>query len=164
MIKLEAMWEPGWAKFFKNKDPQAIADEIYSIGDEPTKEEIVEKARDESTELHDLFEWRDDVAAEQWREEQAKNIMRKLKVTIIREEGEKPDEKKTFTPTIVSPRMFYGDPENPSGFVSIRKIMTNQDTYNALLQRAKDEIMAFERKYSILTELEPLFEAIHEIL
>ena len=155
---MKAMWEPGWAGFFKNKDPQVIADEIYSIGDEPTKEQIVDKARNEDSELHDLFEWRDDVAAEQWREEQAKVILRKLKVVIVHDEKEE----KPFIEVPV--RMFFGDPQKPSGFVSVMKVMNNDDTYQALLNRAREDALSFRKKYIILKELEPLFDAIDKIL
>lgn len=164
MVQLKAMWEPGWSGFFKNKDPQAIADEIYSISDEPTSQQIVDKARDENTELHDLFEWRDDVAAEQWRKEQANNILRKLKVTIIPDERPAPGTMTSIPVTPITARMFYGDPEKTSGFVSVMKVMNNEDTYNALLKRAKDELLSYEHKYSMLTELKPVFQAIHDIL
>lgn len=164
MFIMKAMWEPGWSGFFKNKDPQAIADEIYSISDEPTTQQIVDKARDENTELHDLFEWRDDVAAEQWRIEQARNIFRKLKVTIIPDERPTPGTMTSIPVTPTTARMFYGNPEKSSGFVSVMKVMNNEDTYNALLKRAKDELLSFEHKYSMLSELKPIFKAIHEIL
>ena len=167
IANLKAMWEPGVKNLYKGKDAQAVADEIYSIGDNPTKAEIVDKARDESTELHSLFEWRDDVAAEKWREEQAGTIMRHLKVVFVHDEREKPESEIVFKNAVITDepfRMFFGDPQKKSGFVSVMKVMSDQETYNALLQRAKDEMAAFERKYCILKELQPLFEAMHQIL
>ena len=40
-----------------NADAQKVAEEINKIGDEVTPDQIVEAARDESTELHKCFEW-----------------------------------------------------------------------------------------------------------
>lgn len=167
MVKLKAMWSPGMESLYKGKDPQTVADEIYSIGDKPTKEEIVDKARDESTVLHGMFEWRDDVAAEKWRCEQAGAIMRHLKVMFVESDEQDAGNEKTFTVAQMTEepvRMFFGDPQNRNGFVSIMKVMNDQDTYNALLERAKNELITFEHKYSILKELKPLFEVIHEMM
>ncbi len=158
MIQLKAMWEPGQESLMKGKDPQRIANEIYSISDEPTKKQIVDKARDESTELHGLFEWNNDIAAEKYREEQAGFILRKLKVTFIQT-----DDEKEPIQTKVPVRMFYGNPVESSGFVSIVKIMGNGEMYNALLERAKAELKSFKNKYAMLKELEAIFEMIDEL-
>ena len=53
-------------------DAQKVADEI---GDKKvTPQEILEKARDETSELHKCFEWDDSVAAERYRLQQAGNL------------------------------------------------------------------------------------------
>ena len=158
MVQLKAMWEPGWVRFAKGKDQQKVADEIFAISDEPTKEQIVEMARDPEKECHDLFEWDDTTAAQNWRKEQAGLILRNLKVEFI-QESDLDVEPKKFTPC----RLFYGDPVSNEGFVSITKIMGNQDMYDKLLERAKIEIKSFRKKYAMLKELEPLFEMIDEI-
>lgn len=159
MQQLKAMWEPGFERIMLNKDPQKIADEIFSISDEPTKEQIVDKARDESTELHDLFEWNDTIAAEEWRKEQAGAILRKLKVVFINDDADEEHEETKTIPV----RMFYGNPKTNEGFVHIEKIMSNDDMYEQLLEKAKGELIAFRKKYSMLKELNPLFEAIDRI-
>ena len=43
---------------------------------------LVEAARDESSEIHALFEWDDKIAGEQWRLQQAKIVLSCLKVTV----------------------------------------------------------------------------------
>lgn len=156
MIQLKAMWEPGFSTLYKNKDPQVIAEEIYSISDEPTKEQIVDKARDENSELHDLFEWDDTVAAEKYRGVQAGKLLSVLKVTFVDDTSDDEPPTKVMEPV----RMFYGKPSGEEGFVSIVKIMGNQDMYQQLLERAKMELESFKKKYSILKELEPIFEMI----
>jgi len=158
MVQLKAMWEPEWVRFSKGKDPQKVADEIFSISNNPTKEQIVQMARDPTTESHDLFEWDDSVAAEKWRGEQAGLILRNLKVTFVNEERTDEGDSKP-----VPVRMFYGDPTKTEGFVSVVKIMSDQDLYQQLLQKAKMELQSFKKKYSILKELQPLFDEIDKI-
>lgn len=157
MIQLKAMWEPGSRI---SADPQKVADEIYSISDEPTKKQIVDKARDESSEMHGLFEWNDDVAAEKYREEQAGWILRKLKVEFIKDDENGELEK---IQTKIPVRAFYGNPVEKSGFISIVKIMGDDEMYDALLERAKQELKSFKLKYAMLKELDAIFEMIDEL-
>lgn len=157
MVQLKAMWEPEWKRFAKGKDPTKVANEIFSISDTPTKDEIVEKAKDPQTEMHDLFEWDDTVAAHAYRKEQAGLILRSLKVEFIHDsEMEKP---LVSTPV----RLFYGNPVENEGFVSITTIMKDDDMYSKLLERAKMEIKSFRKKYAMLKELEALFDVIDHI-
>ena len=155
-----AHWEKGFEGFFHNKDPKKVAEEIYSISgseEEPTKAQIVEKARDETSELHDLFEWNDSVAAEKWREDQAGHILRTLKVTFVKNDA--PQEKREPIPV----RLFYGNPQKKEGFVSIVRIMGNEELYAQLLERAKAELQSLRKKYAMLQELAPVFEMIDEL-
>ena len=57
-------------------DAQKVAEEI-GFG-KFTPMEVLEKAKDETTELHKCFEWNDSIAAEKYRLEKAKNIIRML--------------------------------------------------------------------------------------
>lgn len=68
-----ATWRSGPCVF--KADAQKVADEISSIGLSVKPEEIVDKARDESTELHKCFEWDDTKAAERYRLHQARQIV-----------------------------------------------------------------------------------------
>ena len=160
MVQLKAMWSPEGQSIYKGKDAQKVADEIFSISDEPTKEQVVEKARDVSTELHEMFEWNDTIAGEKWRGEQARKILGALRITIVKDESDPLPETMTMRPV----RMFFGNPTGGSGFVSTMKIMGNRDMYEQLLERAKQDMLAFKNKYSLLKELGPVFEMIDEFL
>lgn len=54
-------------------DAQKVADEIGEKSITP--QEVLEKARDENSELHKCFEWDNDIAAEKYRLEQARKII-----------------------------------------------------------------------------------------
>lgn len=155
----KAMWTPGMESIFKGANPQEVANEIYSISDTPTKHQIVDRARDEASAMHNLFEWDNEVAGEKWREEQASCILRHLKVTFIDAHPDGDDDKKLFQPV----RLFYGDPVKSEGFRSIITIMENKEQYKQLLERAKVELKSFRTKYAMLTELKAVFDVIDRV-
>lgn len=159
MIQLEAMWSPDMASLYKGHDAKKVAEEILSISDEPTKQQIVEKARDESTELHSMFEWDDSIAGERWREEQARHIVKALKITYVNPDGDPLPKSVEMKPI----RMLFGNPSGSPGFVSTVKILGNKTMYEQLLERAKRELQAFRNKYLMLTELNPIFEMIDQL-
>ena len=132
--------------YFK-ADAQKVYEEIGE--DAVTPEEVVKKAQKKNSELHKLFEWDDTVAAHKYRLEQARLVIRML-VVVPKAEEDTPirafsltTESCTYQPT----RFFLQQP----------------DEYQALLERAKAELIAFKKKYKALTELEEIFEAIDEL-
>ena len=141
---MEAEWRI--RSLFK-ADASKVADEIGY--DKVTPQEVLDKARDENTELHKCFEWDDSVAAEKYRLRQASDIIRNL-VFIKKKKEDEPircfqitTEKNTYQPT--------------------QKFLVQEDEYQALLKRAKAELESFKRRYATLTELESIFEAIEEL-
>ena len=144
-----ATWRSGPCVF--KADAQKVADEISSIGISVKPEEIVDKARDESTELHKCFEWDDTKAAERYRLHQARQIVCHLIVKEVDDTAQKPEV-----------RVFYKT-DNTEGYKPVEYIMRNEDEYHKLLDRALTELKAFQRKYSTLKELGGLFEAINAL-
>lgn len=141
---MEAEWRV--RSLFK-ADASKVADEI-GYG-KVTPQEVLDKAKDENTELHKCFEWDDSIAAEKYRLRQASDIIRNL-VFVRKEKEDEPircfqitTEKNTYQPT----QMF----------------LVQEDEYQALLKRAKAELESFKRRYATLTELESIFEAIEEL-
>lgn len=128
-------------------DAQKVADEIGN--DKITPQEMIEKARNEQSELHKCFEWNDTVAAEKYRLQQARTVLSML-VFKPKTEEEQPvrifsltTEKSTYQPT--------------------KQFLVQADEYQDLLKRALVELEAFKRKYRTLNELEEVFKAIEEL-
>lgn len=144
-----ATWRSGPCVF--KADAQKVADEISSIGLSVKPEEIVEKARDESTELHKCFEWDDTKAAEKYRVYQARQIVCHL---IVKEVNNEPQKQEV--------RFFYKT-DSQEGYKPTSYIIRNKDEYHKLLDRALTELKAFQRKYSTLKELDGLFDAINAL-
>lgn len=132
-------------------DAQKVADEIIAIGEEATPAQILEKARDEATELHKCFTWDDTVAAERWRLQEARTIVRLL---VIERKEDDPEPVRQF---------FKIGAEHDAGYKQTVLIVRDQDEYKALLRQAKAELETFRHKYRALAELEGVFEAIDKL-
>lgn len=145
---IRTTWRREVAGIYKGIDAQTVADEINEIGEEVTPEKVLEAARDGGTELHKCFTWDDTIAAEKYRLIEARNILRFL----VREQPVD-DER----PPI---RTFYKAAPGEGYKSTERVFMKNVDEYQALLARAMMELKAFKAKYSMLEELQEIFDMI----
>lgn len=130
---------------------RADAQKVYEeMGDSNiTPEELLEKAKNEKSELHKCFDWDDKVAAHKYRLIQAQTIIRLL-VKVPESEEEHPvrvfqisSEKHVYQPTVFFQR--------------------DEDEYQKLLSRALVELEGFKKRYSMLSELETIMEDIDKI-
>lgn len=110
-----------------------------------TPSEVLERARDEKSELHKCFEWDNSKAAEKYRTIQAGNVIRALYIAPKHEET---------APVRVLSRT------SSSSYQPTRTFLTNENEYADLLRRALSELESFKRKYETLSELESVFEQI----
>lgn len=117
-----------------------------------TSKTLLEASREENAPLHNCFEWRDDVAAEKYRETQAQYIIRS--VVVISED--KPAVR-AFSSVIV---------HEEREFKHIDTIVKNVDLVNQLLESAKKDLYAFQVKYNSLreyAELSDVFASIEKL-
>lgn len=142
---IKKAWKMGG---FFNADAEKVADEILDIGGTVTPQQVLEKARDKNTELHKCFEWDDAIASEKYRLIQARDVIRFL---VIEEEKEPVDRPKV--------KAFYVT-ESSGGYKPVEYIVRKEDEYKKLLERAWAELRAFKAKYSMLSELEEIFNLI----
>lgn len=134
---------------FYNADASKVLDELSELGDEYSLSDVVEKAKDENSEMHSIFEWDDSVAGEEYRKIQAGKMVRNL--VIVRNDE---TEEKTNVRYIVSTGKRDGT------YTPTRLVIRNQDAYEELLKRALAELRAFKEKYSTLSELEEILALI----
>jgi len=147
MANIIATWRtPG---IFK-ADPQKVCDELKTLGDEFTPDEIVEKAKDETAELHKCFEWDNDAAAEKYRLHQARMITSNL---VFLKESDDEEEQ----PVLVR---VYNKTEQTGGYKPPERVFTQADEYEKLLKRATAELHQFKVKYSMLKELDYILSLI----
>jgi hypothetical protein len=133
---------------------QAVYDEIQQIGDTYTPEQIVEKATDESTELHKCFEWDDSAAAHKYRLSQAQGIVRCL--VLVNEKVE--DKELPKVRAIVSTNMRENTYEPVK--ITIRKV----DSYERLKAEALRELEAFRKKYAVIEEIGDIIDELEAII
>lgn len=138
--------------YFSNKgaDANKVGAEIETLGDNFTTTEMIAKARNESSSMHTLFEWNDDIAAEKFRENQARNILCNLvfKVDEVKKEDAAPV------------RVFVSNGEHKKEYVPIKTVVKVEDKYQELLNQAYADLRAFKLKYSSLRELDYILELI----
>lgn len=114
-----------------------------------TNQIVLDGAREESSPIHPLFEWDDQVAAEQYRLNQATKLICNLTVEI--ETEEKP----------IEVRAYMNVSEQKAGeFINATQAFKNVETREIVLKRAYQELAAFKQKYKNLKELAKVFEAI----
>ena len=150
-LMYSAAWRPEFKAMYKGVEPQKVADEITEIGESATPDQIVEKARDEKTELHKCFEWDDEKAAEKYRLVQARQIVRHLVI-----EEKKADDGDGQQ----APVRFFVQTRNGDGYKPVEWVLKRDDEYRQLLLQALAELHAFKEKYSRLSELQEILDMI----
>lgn len=145
-----AKWSATGTRF--GADAQKCYEEIMEICedlDSATPQAVLERARDESSELHKCFTWDDSTAAERWRISEARLVTRQLVIKEVEVPKDRPEI-----------RLFYKT-DNESGYKPTEIIVRKEDEYKKLLASAYAELRAFKRKYSMLKELQEIFDLIN---
>lgn len=147
----------GWRSGSRvNLDAQKVGETIERLQKKQNTplepETIVEAARDEASPLHGGFEWDDAAAAEAFRLDQARELVRSLTVDISRSNLE--------SRTV---RAFVNVETDASrGYVSTATAMSSEDLRKQVLARAFSELESWRARHAELTELARIFAAIDE--
>lgn len=116
-----------------------------------TPRNLLEESRPGGAVLHGLFEWDDTAAAEKHRLWQAREIIGNIAVVRILDHT--PREPVRAFVNIVQP-------DQARGYVSIVKVLSNEDYTRQMLEAALREFIVLREKYAALTELSELFSII----
>lgn len=107
-------------------------------------EYVVEESKDEKAVLHGCFQWDDTIAAQMWRKEQARQLIKNITVTIV-------DEK--VSATIRAVVNVATSASNGRSYVPVTQAILDDVAYKDLLAQAKEEMERFIVKYSQISEL-----------
>lgn len=137
--------EPLRIKAAGKADAQIIGEELnrirLEVGGELEPKAVVERARDAKNPLHDHFEWDDSKAAASYRLDQARNLIR-----IVRVIDEDADEGTS--------RAFVSvNGKNGVSYRSIDDVKQSRDLQAAVLEAAERDLEAFERRYRELKDI-----------
>jgi hypothetical protein len=113
-----------------------------------TAQRLLDASRAEDAPLHSEFEWRDDVAAEEYRKDQARHIIQCLTISV----EEKPQVRAFLNIETLSP-----------AYIPTIEIMSDEEKTAKMLENALRELDAFQKKYSTLTQLNTIFEMVEKI-
>ena len=127
-------------------DPTKCYEEIQGIGEEVTPRQVLDRARNKRTELHKCFDWDDSVAAEKYRLEQARDVLRKL--IVVKREVDN-DEREPIQFRV----MMKNENTQNSTYKQTIFMVKDENEYQKLLEQARRELHVFKQKYSCLSEL-----------
>lgn len=113
-------------------------------------EDVVEASRDPDAPLHPAFEWNDAAAAEKYRVEQAKYMIRSITTVIDRPEGE---------PTAIRAFVSVKRDEDRS-YTSVQHALSDEELRLQVVRQAWTELEAWHRRYAELSEFGKLFSLI----
>lgn len=120
-----------------------------------TPKTLLDANRTVDTPLYNYFEWRNDVAAEKYREEQARYIIRSVVVV---------EEKKPVVRAFCS--IVVDAPDNKTEFKPINSIIVKEDWRTQMFENAKKDLFTFQVKYNALrdyAELSGVFTSIERL-
>lgn len=128
----------------KEASPQKIGESLEKIcadnGGELTASAVLEIARDPKHLLHGFFEWDDKIAAEAYRLDQARAVIRLVRI----EDGETGETPRAFMSVVTDKGRSYR---------RFNDIKNSDDLREAVLAQAQRDLEAFEMRYRTLKEV-----------
>ena len=147
-----------WKRMIKGLSPQIAGEQIAKIiqanNGHIKPVDVVESAKPVRSPLHNTFDWNDRSAAEKYRVEQAKYILRQLVIVRIQEDDE---------PIIIRAFVSVRDEDDSPVYTSIDRAAQNPEEWEYVINQAYEELQAWKEKYRTLRQFETVFEAIESL-
>jgi hypothetical protein len=115
-----------------------------------TPHQLVDEARDPKSIFHDIFEWRDSVAAARYRIVQARKFIREIKVSIEYVGSREPQK---VAVDIVRAFHSVHDDDGKSIYVGVRTVQTNERYRTQLIQEITMELERMAKKLEVIKNL-----------
>lgn len=120
---------------------------------ELTPEDILDDAKHDNSPLHSFFEWKDSAAAHQHRLQQARGLIRSVVAIYVSE-----------TRPAVRQRAYVHIAEGQtSHYREASHAMSQKSTRDAVLKRALEELIGWQKRYHDLHEFADLFDGIDQL-
>lgn len=124
--------------------PAQVLEQLVDRDGMVTPTSVVEEASDESSPLHDHFEWDDSVAGPRYRLVQAGHLIRRYRVTVVT------DDERTIRPRALS--LTYGD--GGLGYRRTDEALSDPEQREFVLSQALREVAALRTKYTALLDFD----------
>ena len=139
-------------------DPQVVGDELQRIEEKYNGEDphhIVKEAESKTSPIHNAFEWDNTVAGHNWRLQQARLLIRAV---VHDREDPKTGKMLRAVPSYVNVKT-----EEGSRYVSIAKVLSNDELRNQVYDRAKAELKQWMIRYQDYKQFLGVFKAAEQI-
>jgi hypothetical protein len=122
-----------------------------------TPQEVVNEARKTNSPLHNCFDWNDSTAAEQWRLQQARQLITSINLVI--EYKGKQEEIDAYV------NVFLPNKKGKcfQAYIDIQSAMGNTDFKNQVIMDAMNELLYWQKKYQRFKEFSEIFKVIKKI-
>lgn len=113
--------------------------------------DVVNAARNKNSPLHRCFVWDDSIAAEKWREQQARIIIHSVHVVYKTSAGEEKE------------RIAYihvRKADGSAGYLTAAEVVSDADLYKQALEEAVAVLNGWRMRYAHLKELQHIFDEI----
>lgn len=158
-------------KIYKSREGSPISDEqakrygtridklMEENGGKIRPKNLIDDARDESSPLHEYFDWDDSQAGEKWRTWQARALLGYIKVVVKYDHTQK-ESRAYFNVNVDTGEEDFN--EEARAYVSIENVMSEPNYKKQLLAEAVREIEHWEMRYKECNELDKIFYAVEK--
>lgn len=155
-IKTGYQWKNDKCCYKATADEAAGAfEEIRQNSGKLTPELVVDYARPKESVLHNDFEWRDGVAAEKYRQGQARQMIGAIRITS--EDTQEPV-RAYVNVTVVAP-----DELPVRSYMPMKEVLEHPDLYSQMMEDAFRDAQSFKQKYNTLERLKPVMDAMDKV-
>jgi hypothetical protein len=120
---------------------EAALRDLYTIHGRLDPKDVVDEARDPQSPLHKSFTWNNDDAAEQWRLQQARQLIRSIRIERVVTEEE--------APRLV--RAYVHDPE-ADGYLATEDVARMPDVRDRVLADMRADLERLRTKWRLYEE------------
>ena len=149
-LKPVYQWAEG-SRISKQVDAQVVGEHLQQLvgagGISPSR--VVEEARNPLSPLHLAFEWDNEVASEEWRKQQARSLLKSIRVVTL-----------DAPPQIAYISVLVGDQRS---YVPQQTVMESPAYREYALQDALRYLKGFEARYHQIAALQPVLDAIRQV-
>jgi hypothetical protein len=133
-----------------NKDAETFGQFIdQKFGDNgTTPAQIVKSAEPKRSPIHKYFEWDDSVAAHEYRQTQARLMLRSIQIKLV-----SPNEDEVVTRAFQSIKVVESDGEIKSRYMPAHVVWSNEDMSLSVRNKAKRELELWSSRYEQYSEM-----------
>lgn len=146
-------WRAGSRHSVPADEVARAVNEIVAVEGACPPERLVQEA-EARPELQPLFEWDDEVAAQRWRTQQARNVLNSLTVRVVVEDRE------VEAPAFLSVGHRAETADRGGGYRSVWAVVADADLRNEAKAEALALLRGVRKRYGVIRDLDAVWEAI----